>query len=146
MTNKQPDNDFQQKYMQYNVCKQQAQGLMKEISVLNQTAQSLSTAKEVLLTVDAAKDKSEVLIPVGGNTFLKAKMDDTNNVLMGVGSDVVLKKSVSDARSSIDEQLANLNSAGDKLAGEMKALEDKMKVLEPELQKRMMEMQKEQKK
>ncbi|MFH1450405.1 MAG: prefoldin subunit alpha [archaeon] len=140
---KKEEKDFQQKYMQYNLYKQQAQGLLNEMGLLNQTSQNMNTAREVLVTLEKTKDKTEILIPIGGNTFLKASINDTNNVLFGIGSDVVLSKPVSDAIATISEQLENLKKSGDELAGKMKELEDVMRVLEPELQKMMMKAQKE---
>jgi len=136
------EKGFQEKYMQYNIYKQQAQGLLQEISLLNQTAQNLNTAREVLSNLESAKAKSEILVPVGGNTFLKATLEDKENVLVGVGADVVLKKPMPEAISTIKEQLENLKNAGDKLGNQMKDLEEKMRGLEPEIQKMMLEARK----
>jgi len=144
MDKKSEEKDLQEKYMQYNFYKQQAQGLLQEISLLNQTTQNISTAREVLSNIESAKDKSEILVPVGGNTFLKAKLEDTENVLIGIGADVVLKKSMPEAISTIDEQLENLKNTGEKFSNQMQDLEKKMRVLEPEIQKMMLEARKEQ--
>ena len=146
MDKKSEEKNFQEKYMQYNLYKQQAQGLLQEISLLNQTAQNLNTAREVLSNLESAKDKSEILVPVGGNTFLKAKLDDKENVLVGIGADVVLKKPMPEAISTIGEQLENLKNAGARLGKQMQDLEENMRVLEPEIQKMMLEARKEQKK
>ena len=53
---KKTEDDFQQKYMQYNVYKQQAEGLVKELSMLNQTAQNLKTARDVLSSLEYNTD------------------------------------------------------------------------------------------
>jgi|TARA_Y100000310_G_scaffold345097_1_gene461771 prefoldin alpha subunit len=136
------EKEFQQKYMTYNLYKQQAQALVKELSMLNQTAQTMTTAREVLKNIDGSKE-SEILVPVGGNTFLKAKIEDAENVLVGVGSDIVLKKPVKDALTAIDEQIENLQNASEKLNTQMKTLEDQMRILEPEIQKMVQAVRKE---
>ena len=138
---KKTEDDFQQKYMQYNVYKQQAEGLVKELSMLNQTAQSLKTSRDVLSSLEGEKKKATILVPLGGNAFLKAKIEDTDSVLVGVGADVVLSKPTADARTLLDEQLENLKTAGDELAQRMNDLELKMRNLEPELQKMMAQQQ-----
>ena len=137
MDKKSQDENMQQKYMQYNVYKQQAQGLLQEMNLLNQTSKNIAMAREVLSNLENAKEKSEVLVPIGGNTFLKTKIDDIKNVLIGVGSDIVVKKPISEAIDTINEQLENLKKSGEDLASEMQRLENKMREIEPELQKYM---------
>jgi prefoldin alpha subunit len=145
MDKKIDEQNFQQKYMQYNLYKQQAQGLLKEISLLNQTMQNLTIAQEVLTNLNGAKKDSEILVPVGGNTFVKAKIADEKNVLSGVGADVILKKPIPEALKTITEQLENLKKTGEELGTKMKEIEDNMRDLEPEIQKMMMQAQKEHK-
>jgi len=139
------EQEFQQKYMQYNAYKQQAQGLVQEISMLNQTAQSLDTAREVLTNLEKSKENNEILVPIGGNTFLKAKMADKDNVLVGVGSDVVLKKSTSDTITKLTEQLETLKNSGEELGKQMHEIDGKLRELEPQIQEMVQAVRKEKK-
>lgn len=135
------ERKVQESYLQYNQYRQQAQGLVQELAALNQTAQNLSMARDVLQNLKKQKESSEILVPVGGNTFLNAKVSDKENVLFGVGADIVIKKPIGEAIQTLSDQLENLKDTGEEMGRQMQAIDEKMRKLEPELQKIAMEAQ-----
>ena len=72
-------------------------------------------AKMTLEQLGKADDGSEVLLPIGGSTFLCANAKDTTKVLFDIGSGIVAEKSADDAIKKIDERIKNLEDTQEKL-------------------------------
>ncbi len=88
----------------------QAESLRQQINTLDSTILDIATVIETLEFIkNNGKDKT-VLVPIGAGNFIRARIVDTQNVVMGVGG-----------RLSIE---ANIDEAKKVLADRMKVLED----------------------
>ncbi len=47
------------------------------------------------------KENSELLVPIGGSSYVKVKLADTNKVIIGVGSGVSVEKTLSEAKATL---------------------------------------------
>lgn len=128
-------SEFNKKVVEYNIYKAQLEQLVNELSVLNQTSSNLLLAKNTLENIQNLEGEPEILVPIGGNTFLKAHVKDTKNVLAGIGADIIVKKEVPDAISTIEKQLEELRGAKQKIEAQLKEFSERMGKLEPELEK-----------
>lgn len=133
---------LQEKFVEYNIYKSELEVLAKELGTLNVTEHNLGIGKMTLSNVENLDEKPEILVPIGGNVFVKAKIVDTKNVLVGIGSDIVVKKEISNAIETIDKQLGDLKEAREKIEKQVYKLNEKMKALEPELEKMAKELRK----
>lgn len=119
--------------------------LLYEMRVLEETGKELELRKNeyllqhqdmerALLTLaEINKGEKEILVPLGGNTFLKAEMKDTQKILRNVGAGVMIdedinktvekikvyKKNIEEASKRIDEQISKINER-------MKEINDKL--------------------
>lgn len=136
--------DFQKKYVEYNFCKSQVDAFVNEISAINQSTDNLQIAKLTLGNIEKLKpeDAKEIFVPIGGNSFLKAQITDTKNVLVGIGSDVVVKKETPEAIKMLETQLSDLEDSRKKINEQISALVKKMHELEPQLGKMAEELKK----
>ena len=96
---------------------------------------NLLTAKTALENIDKESQSPDILVPIGGNAFLKAELKEKGKVLTGVGADVVMEKPIPDALSTIDTQLEQLKTASEKIESNIREFDARMAKLEPELQK-----------
>jgi len=134
--------DFQKKFVEYNIYKQQAEGLAKELGLLQSTTQNLEMARQTLSNLGELEEKPEILVPIGGNTFLTAEIKNPKKVLTGIGSDIIVQKDTPSAIETIGKQLSELKQAAEKMQATLMDLDQKMKGLEPALQKFAEEMKK----
>ena len=60
------------------------------------------------MRIEKEKENTELLVPIGGNSYVKAKITDTNKVIVGLGAGVSVEKSLADAKSTLKERLDEL--------------------------------------
>ena len=130
---KSEQQDFQEKYLEYNHYKQQIQLLSEELSTLSITAQALGSAKETIENLDKAKDNDEILVPLGAQVFAKASLSNVKEVLMNVGAGTVIKKDIASAVKSLGAQQKEVSDISNQLTAQLKELGERMEVLEKDL-------------
>ena len=87
---------------------QTADALQQRISMVNAAITDLSYANLTLEGIEKEKENAEMLVPIGGNSYVKAKIIDTNKVIVGLGAGVSVEKSLADAKAILKERLDEL--------------------------------------
>lgn len=62
-------------------------------------------ARATLEEMSKAEKGRNFLVPIGGNVFLHASLDDNSTVLTGIGRDVIVEKPVGKALEFIDKRI-----------------------------------------
>ncbi len=83
-------------------------------------------ARESLEGLDRATDDSEVLLPLGGEAFIRGHPDRTGPVLLGIGSGYVAEIERPRAVEILAQRTKQIEEAANGLQGQMRALEEQM--------------------
>ena len=87
---------------------QTAETLEQRIGMVNAAISDLTLASMTLDGIEKEKENSELLVPIGGNAYVKAKLADTNTVIVGMGAGVSVEKTVAEAKVTLKERLDEL--------------------------------------
>ncbi len=87
---------------------QTADTLQQRIGMVNAAISDLTYANMTLEGIATEKENAEMLVPIGGNTYVKAKIADTNKIIVGVGAGVSVEKTLPDAKAALKERLDEL--------------------------------------
>lgn len=85
--------------------------LQARLNVLNAFSNEVQLAQATLDGLKEEKRGIEVLLPVGGGSFVKAVIDKPEKVLVGVGAGISIEKKRAEAVESLEEQQNQLESA-----------------------------------
>jgi prefoldin alpha subunit len=87
---------------------QTAETLQQRISMVNAAIADLTYANATLDGIEKEKENVEMLVPIGGSSYVKVKLTDSTKVLVGMGSGVSVEKPLSDAKITLKERLDDL--------------------------------------
>jgi len=87
---------------------QTAETLQQRISVINAAMTDLTYANMTLEDVEKEKEDTELLVPIGGSSYIKAKLANTDKVVVGIGADVSIEKTLQEAKTIVKERIAEL--------------------------------------
>ena len=90
---------------------QTAETLQQRISMLNAAMTDLTYASMTLEGVEKEKENSELLVPIGGSGYVKAKLTNFDKVIVGIGAGVSIEKPVSEAKGILKERLDELGKS-----------------------------------
>jgi len=95
--------------------KQQLESIDAQLQYLSTVLAEYQRAKVTVEQLHAADPNTEVLIPLGGGTFVNGSVKDTSNVLIGVGASLVVEKSMDDALKKLDERIKKIQENQEKI-------------------------------
>jgi len=90
---------------------QTAETLQQRISMMNAAMTDLTYANMTLEDVEKEKEDAELLVPIGGSAYVKAKLANPDKVVVGLGAGVSVEKTLQEAKTIVKERLDELEKA-----------------------------------
>jgi len=94
--------------MEMRYLEQTAETLQQRISMVNAAISDLTYANMTLDGIEKEKEDAELLVPIGGSAYIKAKLADTNTIIVGMGSGVSVEKTLAEAKVTLKQRLDEL--------------------------------------
>ena len=120
---------------QLNTLEMQSQYVQSAIMDYNKAKITLESLKQT------EKDK-EILLPIGGSTFLSASVKDPSNVLFDIGAGVVAEKKTEDAIVGIDKKIEELYQTQDQISSAIQNIQNTSAEVSAKAQKLLAESEK----
>ena len=79
--------------------------------MLNAAITDLSYANMTLDGVEKERENSELLVPIGGGSYVKMKLANSDKVVVGIGAGVSVEKQLPEAKAVLKERLEELEKA-----------------------------------
>ena len=83
------------------------QEIRSRLSLIDAALSEISVASLTLKGIKALENDSDILIPIGGGSFVKAKLSDSTNVIHSIGSNVSTEKTIESAQADFDNRLSD---------------------------------------
>ncbi|MGD1100092.1 MAG: prefoldin subunit alpha [Thermoplasmata archaeon] len=127
------EQQVQEDLLRLDAYRNQLTALLQQHEILSASRQDHIRARESLEGVDRAPASAEMLLPLGGETFVRGSVDRDAPVLVGVGSGVVAEME----RPKVVELLANrtvrIEQALRDIEGQMASLDERIQALSQRL-------------
>jgi prefoldin alpha subunit len=97
--------------VELRLLEQTAETLQSRLSMLNAVTQDLTYANMTLESLEKEKENSELLVPIGGTSYIRTKLDNPNQIIVGIGAGVSVEKTRQEAKDVINKRLEDLQKA-----------------------------------
>ena len=87
---------------------QTAETLQQRMSLMNAAITDLTYANMTLEGIEQEKENAELLVPIGGNSYIKVKLANPDKVVVGMGAGVSIEKTLPEAKVIVKERLDDL--------------------------------------
>jgi prefoldin alpha subunit len=77
----------------------------------NSAIAELQVSSMTLDGLGKEKKGAELFVPVGGGTYIKAKLDNTEKVVVGIGADVAVERTVKETKVEFEARIAELEKS-----------------------------------
>ena len=131
--------ELQQKYIQLQLLDKQIRELQQQIQLFDSQAAEIQS---IIASIGEFKDVSkgtEILVPISSGIFARAKLEENKDLLMNVGSNVVVNKNFDDAKKLLSDQLDKVKKLQDEWTDELTKLANKALPLQEEINKSLQE-------
>ena len=94
--------------VEMRLLEQTAETLQQRISVMNAAMTDLTYANMTLEGIEKEKENTELLVSIGGSSYIKVKLANTDKVVVGMGAGVSVEKTLPEAKAIVKERLDEL--------------------------------------
>jgi prefoldin alpha subunit len=84
------------------------ENLQSRIGLTNAAINDLQIAAETIEGLKEEKEGSQLLVPIGGGSYLKAKVEDSERLIVGLGANIAAEKSVGEAKDGFETRILRL--------------------------------------
>jgi prefoldin alpha subunit len=103
------EEELQKLSIEMRLLEQTAEALQSRMTMVNTAANDLLYAQATLEGLEKKAEKSEILVPIGGTTYIRAKLDNLDEVIVGMGAGVSVEKTREEAKEIIKRRLEDLD-------------------------------------
>tara|TARA_Y100000310_G_scaffold344870_1_gene460141 strand:- start:4999 stop:5448 length:450 start_codon:yes stop_codon:yes gene_type:complete len=111
---------LREKYMELQMLEQSLNQLNQKKQTLENQMNEFEALKENLKDIKNSKKDSPMYSPLGSGVFIKSEIKDTDNVMVNVGSNVVIERTIEDSKGLVGEQIKELDKMLKQLEKEIK--------------------------
>jgi len=110
-----------------------AEQLQMRVNLINAALTELSLASMSLEGIEK-KDSDQIFVPIGGGSYIKARLEDTDKVIYGVGAGIAIEKTIKEAKDDIANRIEELSKAKTALEQQLSQVLSKLQEEQSRLQ------------
>lgn len=102
------EDELRKLNLEMRFLEQTAETIQSRINMVNAVITDLTYANMSLEGLEKEKENAELLVPIGGGSYIKVKLDSPDKVIVGMGAGVSIEKTLQEAKEIIKSRLENL--------------------------------------
>jgi prefoldin alpha subunit len=123
------EQQVQEDLIRLDAYRSQLNALAQQHQILVASRQDHLRARESLDGIDRSTATDEVLVPLGGEAFVRGTVDRSGPILLGVGSGVVAEMDRSKAAETIAQRITRIEQAVADIEGQMAAVDERIQLI-----------------
>jgi len=85
-----------------------ADALQARLNLVNAALTELNFARMTLEGMEKETPDASLFVPIGGGSFIKAKLESTDKVIVGAGAGVSIERTMTEARQTVQNRISEL--------------------------------------
>lgn len=127
------DEQIQEKYLHLQIIAQTLKQVQQQLSLIDQQLSDIERVRDGLADVGKAPAGAKVLVPLSEGIFAHATLAEPGELLVNVGSNVIVKKGIEETRELLAKRKAELAGSREEMNNQMGELMDAAQALQKEL-------------
>ena len=105
---------------------QTVEAIHSRINTVNAIITDLTYASMTLEGLEKENENAELLIPIGGNSYIKAKLESSDKIIVGMGAGISVEKTLQEAKEIIKKRLESLENTRASLQQQLAQVAEKI--------------------
>lgn len=124
------EEDIRRLVAAYQQYQNQADAIVRQISLTQLTAEGLDRAARAVEAMDKAAEGQEMLVPIGSGSFVYAKLASIDKVVLNVGSGVSIEKTAAEAKESLTIRQKEVAEGSKRLSEMLSRIDQEMQKIQ----------------
>jgi len=127
------EQQVQEDLMRLEAYRNQLNALLQQHQILSGSRQDHARARESLEGVELSPADAELLLPLGGEAYVRGSIDRRAPVLIGVGSGIVVEMERPKVSELLAQRLQKIDETIRELEGQMQVVDERIQILSQRL-------------
>ena len=102
------EEEFRKIAAELRLLESTAEAVQSRINFVNAALTELNLAKMNLEGLEKEKIETSLLVPIGGGSYIKAKIESTEKIVVGIGAGVAVEKTFNEAKEILSKRIEEL--------------------------------------
>jgi prefoldin alpha subunit len=103
-----------------------ANELQSRISMTNAAINELRVSNMTLDGLEKEKKGAQLFVPIGGGSYVKAKLETTDSIVVGIGADVAVERTLKETKVELEARIAELEKTREALGQQLNQVVGRM--------------------
>lgn len=104
------EDEIRRLIVELRILESTAEYLQARANLINAALTELNLASMSLEGIEK-KDSDSIFVPIGGGSYVKARLENTDKIVYGIGAGIAVEKTIKEARENIANRINELNRA-----------------------------------
>lgn len=120
------EEEFRKLTVELRFLEQTAEAIQSRLNMINAVITDLTYSSMTLEDLGKEKENAELLVPIGGSSYVKARLGNTDKLIVGIGAGVSVEKALPEAKEVVKKRLEDLDKARMSLQQQFSQVVDKI--------------------
>lgn len=107
MANK-SEEELRRLSVELRLLEQTAEAVQSRVNMVNAVMTDLTYANMTLEGLEKEKENAELLVPIGGNSYVKARLESKDKLVVGIGAGVSIEKTLPETKEVVKNRVEEL--------------------------------------
>jgi prefoldin alpha subunit len=112
--------------IELQILQETADNIQSRIGMTNAAINELQIAHNTLEGIKKEKNGSSLLMPIGGGSYIKSKLEDSKKLIVGIGANVAVEKNIGEAQEAFQTRLLRLDKVRGSLQQQLEEIATKI--------------------
>jgi prefoldin alpha subunit len=129
------ENEAREAAAMVETARAQLEALARQQEIIRLTIDEHSRAKDTITMISSGVAGEDVLVPIGADSFVHAKISDNKSAVIGIGANVSFQHTPEEAAKLLEARIDELNRAFNKITDRMEQTEQSAAQLSEKVQR-----------
>jgi prefoldin alpha subunit len=85
-----------------------ADAMQSRLNLISAALAELNVARMTLEGVEKENPEAPLFVPIGGGSFVKARLESSDKVIVGMGAEVSIEKTITEAKTTVQTRISEM--------------------------------------
>jgi len=102
------EETFRRLVVELRILEGTVETLQSRVNLVNAALAEFRVAKMTLEGLENEKKDAPLVLPIGGGSYIKAKLGSAQKMIVGIGANVAVERGIDEAKENLDNRIADL--------------------------------------
>jgi len=128
------EETFRRLVVELRILEGTADALQSRVSLVSAALTELRVASLTLEGLEKEKTDAPLFVPIGGGSYIEAKLGSEDKVVVGVGAGVAIERTIKEAKDNVSSRIAELEKTRTTLEQQLRQVIEKIQDNRAQLQ------------